>query len=70
MNLTYCDYIAATLLEALRNDIVDEYNAILKDAGPIKLDLHETEGFMLTTKKEIPVVDLNGKKYRITVEEV
>ena len=64
MNMAYCDYIAHTILRpALQNDG--------KDQGPLnRPDLDPVEGYMVSTAKRIDVVDMNGTKYRITVEEI
>lgn len=38
--------------------------------GPIEMDLHPEEGYMLSTKKTLTIADHNGKMYKVTVEEV
>ena len=38
-------------------------------SGPVDFDLAE-EGYMQSTTKFIEVTDTNGKKYKITIEEV
>jgi YHS domain-containing protein len=35
----------------------------------IKWDLDPVGGYMVSTKKTITVMDMNGKKYLVTVEE-
>ena len=68
--LAFCDYIAHTIKQHLRgvdNPFVDE---VVASVGSIKLDLHEQHGYFLSTKKTLDVTDINGKVYRITVEEV
>jgi hypothetical protein len=66
--LSYCDYIAATCAEALDLDLLEE-GLISSVSGP-QLDLHPTEGYMLSTAKKLTVEDCYGKRYRILVEEV
>ena len=64
--MAYCDYIAHTIIRpAMLND-----NAIVKEVGQIKMNLEPKEGYMISTAKRIDVVDMNGKKYRVTVEEI
>lgn len=69
--LKYCDYIASTILKGLRDDkYTNARTTYLGDClGPVKWDLHPIEGYFLSTKKTITVNDINGQKYRITVEE-
>ena len=69
IKLAYCDYIADRIRTWFRNDILvgSEY---IKDVESVKMDLHPTEGYFMSTKKTICVEDKNGKKYRITVEEM
>ena len=64
MNLAYCDMIAYAIKEKI-GTITDGFIVGLK----VSYDLAE-EGYMQTTTKYIDVVDANGKKYKITVEEV
>jgi hypothetical protein len=65
MKLAYCDYIAHTILKpALIED------GFITEVGKVNMDLHEKEGYMLSTAKTIEVADDNGKQYRITVEEI
>ena len=58
------DYIAAICATGLKLDP----DALFKDIGRIELDL-DRHGALLSTKKTIDVTDINGKKYRISVEE-
>lgn len=69
--LKYCDYIAYTILKCLKDHkYMNSRETYLGDLlGPVKMDLHPTEGYFLSTKKTIIVNDINGQKYRITVEE-
>ena len=64
--LAYCDFIADTIKKAFTNDKPE--NLIAK-VGPIKMDLHPIDGYFLSTKKTMMVEDINGKMYKITVEE-
>ena len=61
--LVYCDLIAYTIKEKL-GEITDGFLTGLK----VSYDLAE-EGYLQTTTKYISVVDRNGRKYKITVEE-
>jgi hypothetical protein len=67
--LAYCDYIADRVRTWFKNDVLvgSEY---IKFVGNVKMDLHPTEGYFMSTKKTIEVIDINNKKYRITVEEI
>ena len=67
--MAYCDYIAHTIIKpALTNDL-DGDNGLIDYVGKISMDLHK-EGWMQTTTKTIECADVNGKKYKITVEEI
>lgn len=65
--LAYCDFIAHTIKQAFTNDKPEN---LIKEVGNINWDLHPEEGYMLSTTKTLNVSDVNGKQYRITVEEV
>jgi len=56
--LAYCDYIADRI-----NKLIDQ------DRIVGNVDLHPTEGWLVSTKKAMTVYDVNGKAYVITVEE-
>jgi len=43
---------------------------VIREVGHVKMDLDPVEGYMVSTAKRIDVVDMNGKVYRITVEEL
>lgn len=66
----YCDFIAEMIQMALRHNasLIDAEIQLL--AGNTKIDLHPKEGYMLSTKRTIDVVDQNNTKYKITIEEV
>lgn len=65
--LEYCDYIADKIRKALVADTADYYSYI-KDVGKVAMDLHPTEGYMVSTNKTIKVFDKGGKVYKVTVE--
>ena len=64
--LAYCDKIAHVCQRALIGDMYDE---IIDTVSPVKMDLHPTEGYFVSTKKTFSVTDMNGKKYKVTIEE-
>lgn len=65
--LAYCDKIADQIRKSLLK--YDPDNIIgLVDA--VRMDLHPTEGYFVSTKKTIKVSDMNGKFYLVTVEEL
>lgn len=64
MNLAYCDMIAYSIKENLGKNTGD-----FMKCGPVDFDLAD-EGYMQSTTKYITVTDTNGKKYKITVEEL
>ena len=66
--LAYCDYIADRVSRYLTRDMEDNDTLIMGVSKP-KLDLHPTEGYMVSTKKTIEVQDTNGRIYLVTVEE-
>jgi hypothetical protein len=73
MKLAYCDAIAHYLQKALLNISVEDtqkYKYIKGMVGGVMYDLHPEEGYFLSTKKTIDCTDVNGKAYRITVEEL
>ena len=61
--LAYCDYIA----NVIRTTIVAD--DIIESIGPVKMDLHPTEGWFVSTQKTISIVDKNGRRYKVTIEE-
>lgn len=64
MNLAYCDMMAYSIKENLEKNTEGFFKS-----GPVNFDLAE-EGYMQSTTKFIEVTDTNGKKYKITIEEV
>ena len=67
--LAYCDYIASRIQSRIKGDILLDDPYVSK-VEHVKMDLHPTEGYLLSTKKTIEIIDKNGKKYRVTVEEI
>ena len=65
--LAYCDKIADIVRKALLKYDADEIVGLV---GPIKMDLHPTEGYFVSTKKTMNVFDMSGKEYMVTIEEV
>jgi hypothetical protein len=68
-SLSYCDYIAHTVVKpALEVDAKEECGT-LSGVGKINMDLAK-EGWMKTTKRTIEVTDVNGREYKITIEDI
>ena len=69
--LAYCDFIADRIRKSLVNDqwTMHESENLIDDIGPIKMDLHPTEGYLQSTAKTITVWDSNGKAYFISIQE-
>jgi len=65
--LAYCDFIADSIKKAFTNDKPDN---LIANVGEIKMDLHPIDGYFLSTKKTITMEDINGKMYKVTVEEL
>jgi hypothetical protein len=65
--LAYCDKIADTIRKALLGYDPDQIIGLVEGT---KMDLHPTLGYMMSTKKFINVSDMNGKWYKVTVEEM
>ena len=63
-NLAYCDYIANVVSESLQKD-----SKMVTWVTKPKMDLHPEEGYMISTKKTVQCLDVNGKLYNVTVEE-
>ena len=64
--LSYCDYIANIIQKSLMQ--FDQEN-LLDKIGRIRLDL-DLDGVFQTTIKTIDIVDMQGKAYRVTVQEL
>ena len=65
--LAYCDKIADTIRKSLLK--YDTDGILNGPIGPIKSDLHPTEGWFVSPKKVIALHDSNGKAYVVTIEE-
>ena len=65
MLLAYCDYIS----HVIRDSLIKDPDWQLAHVGNVQWDLDKSGAFNSTTKVLI-VEDNNGKKYKITVEEV
>jgi len=66
MKLAYCDYIAHLIQKNLMN--LDNEN-LLDAVGKIQFHLGEHDEFA-STMKTVDVLDMQGKAYRITVQEL
>lgn len=66
LKLSYCDYIANIIQKSLMQ--FDQEN-LLDKIGRIKLDL-DLDGVFQSTVKTIDVVDMQGKAYRVTIQEL
>ena len=65
--IKYCDYIANLIQKNLKFDD-HRYLSMLTSVGNMQYDLNPDGSFRSTTKT-ILVEDMNGNKYKITVEE-
>ena len=70
MSMAYCDYIAHTIIRPAMIEDGKDNGGIIREVGHVKMDLEPVEGYMISTAKRVEVIDMNGKMYRITVEEV
>ena len=66
--LAYCDYIANIIQKNMKYEDQKDM-AMLSSVGKIQYDLNQY-GSLASTKKTMIVEDINGKQYKITVEEV
>lgn len=64
--IVYCDYIAHTIVGNLK---ASDTERLLASVSRPQYDLTQSGAFA-STKKTIEVEDRNGRKYRVTVEEV
>ena len=64
--VAYCDYIAHTIVNNLK---ANDTERLLSSVSKPQYDLTQSGAFA-STKKTIDVEDRNGRKYRVTVEEV
>lgn len=67
--IAYCDFIADRIKKALQSSIEDDVETYISEVGGIKSDLHPEGGWFVSPKKVVQVTDLNGKMYKVTVEE-
>lgn len=63
----YCDKIAASIKDALN---ATDPDGIIMGCGKVRFDLHPEDGYLISTKKTLTVVDKNGKLYEVTVKEI
>ena len=63
----YCDKIAASIKEALN---ASDPDGIIMGCGKVRFDLHPEDGYLVSTKKTLTVVDKNGKLYEVIVKEI
>lgn len=68
MKLAYCDYIAQQCLKGIV-EASSKATTLIGRVSGVKLDLNE-QGQFCSTKKIIEVVDVYGKQYRVTIEEL
>ena len=66
VSLTYCDYIVDKIKQCM--DAHKGRYGLITIVGHVQFDL-TPEGAFLSTKKTLEVVDVNNKRYKITVEE-
>ena len=66
MKIAYCDYIAHIIRENL---LINDNESMLDGVGNIQYHLDD-EGSFASTMKTIDVIDMQGKAYRITVQEL
>jgi hypothetical protein len=64
--LAYCDYIASVIQHSLLNRDTEH---LLDQVSGIQFDLGEHGEFCSTTKT-IDVLDMQGKQYRVTIQEL
>jgi hypothetical protein len=66
LKLAYCDYIANLIHQTLINK---DTECLIDQVGMVQFDLGEFGEFCSTTKT-IDVIDMQGKQYRVTVQEL
>lgn len=66
MKIAYCDYIAHIIRE---NIMHNDKQKMLDEVGRIQYHLDD-DGAFVSTMKTIDVMDMQGKAYRITVQEL
>jgi len=68
-SLSYCDYIAHTVVKPALDVDVKDNGCTLSAVSKIHMDLAK-EGWMQTTKRSIKVTDVYGREYKITIEDI
>lgn len=63
---TYCDYIAFTIRENL---ISIDKRGLIDEVGKVQYDLN-MDGDKESSLTTVDVLDMQGKQYRITVQEL
>lgn len=66
IKLAYCDYIAHLIQ---KNLLTNDTESLLNEVGKIQFHLGANEEFA-STMKTIDVLDMQGKAYRITIQEL
>jgi hypothetical protein len=66
MKQAYCDYLAFLIRENLMS--LDKRN-LIDEVGKVQYDLG-WDSELKTTLKTIDVLDMQGKQYRITIQEL
>jgi hypothetical protein len=66
LKIAYCDYIAHLIQKTL---LPNDSEKLLDSVSKIQFDLGPFDEFVSTTKT-IDVLDMQGKKYRVTVQEL
>ena len=66
LKLAYCDYIATLIHQTLVNRDTEQ---LIDQVGMVQFDLGEFDEFCSTTKT-IDVLDMFGKQYRVTIQEL
>ena len=66
LKLAYCDYISTLIHQTLVNRDAEQ---LIDQVGMVQFDLGEFGEFCSTTKT-IDVLDMFGKQYRVTVQEL
>lgn len=66
LKLAYCDYIASVIHQSLMSRDTEH---LIDQVSKVQFDLGEFGEFCSTTKT-IDVLDMNGKQYRVTVQEL
>ena len=69
-SLSYCDYIAHTVVKPALNGDVEDRDGPLSTVSKIGNDLAKDGWALKTTKRTIDVTDVNGREYRITIEDI